>query len=249
MSRTATTSTTQHRAEFDAVVTFTNGGDLQVRAFRLDVPSDRTDGEEVGRLLVRHLGLLMVGDVEVRDLRIIDEPHKGSRGGPSDPAEAHADVVAASDTERFVDLSHTIVEGMVTYPGLPGPSIRDHLSREASRDHYAEGVEFAIQTVEMVGNTGTYIDSPSTATPMAATSPRSTSPTWSTCRRSSPGSLAATTVASVSTRSVPSTSAAGRCCSTRGGIGTGRARPSRASPSERGSASRRGYAGSTAATR
>lgn len=160
VSRTVTASTTQHRAEFDAVVTFTNGGDLRVRGFRLDIPSDRADVEEVGRLLVRHLGLLMVRDVEVRDLRIIEEAHKGSRGGPSDPADARADVTASSDTERFVDLSHTIVEGMVTYPGLPGPSFGDHLTREASRDHYAEGVEFAIQTVEMVGNTGTYIDSP-----------------------------------------------------------------------------------------
>jgi arylformamidase len=61
---------------------------------------------------------------------------------------------------RFIDLSHTIVEGMATYPGLPGPSYRDHLTREESRDHYVDGVEFAIQTIEMVGNTGTYLDSP-----------------------------------------------------------------------------------------
>jgi arylformamidase len=49
---------------------------------------------------------------------------------------------------------------MVTYPGLPGPIICDYLSREASRAHYAPGVEFTIGKIEMVGNTGTYLDSP-----------------------------------------------------------------------------------------
>jgi kynurenine formamidase len=49
---------------------------------------------------------------------------------------------------------------MTTYPGLPGPLICDYLSREASRSHYAPGVEFQIGKIEMVANTGTYIDSP-----------------------------------------------------------------------------------------
>lgn len=49
---------------------------------------------------------------------------------------------------------------MVTYPGLPGPIICDYLSREASRKQYAPGVEFQIGKVEMVGNTGTYLDAP-----------------------------------------------------------------------------------------
>ena len=60
----------------------------------------------------------------------------------------------------LVDLSHTIRAGMVTYPGLPAPSISAHLTREASRDVYAPGTEFAIGAITMVGNTGTYIDSP-----------------------------------------------------------------------------------------
>ncbi len=60
----------------------------------------------------------------------------------------------------LVDLSHTIRAGLVTYPGLPAPSISDHLTREASRDVYAAGTEFAIGAITMVGNTGTYIDSP-----------------------------------------------------------------------------------------
>jgi arylformamidase len=61
---------------------------------------------------------------------------------------------------RFIDLSHTIEHGMTTYPGLPGPLICDYLSREASRAHYAPGVEFQIGKIEMVANTGTYLDSP-----------------------------------------------------------------------------------------
>ncbi|BBX86990.1 cyclase family protein [Mycolicibacterium aubagnense] len=60
----------------------------------------------------------------------------------------------------LVDLSHLIRAGMVTYPGLPAPSIDDHLTREASREVYAPGTEFAIGAITMVGNTGTYIDSP-----------------------------------------------------------------------------------------
>lgn len=60
----------------------------------------------------------------------------------------------------FVDLSHRIEAGMVTYKGLPAPLVCDYLSREQSRDFYTPGTEFAIQTVEMVGNTGTYLDSP-----------------------------------------------------------------------------------------
>jgi kynurenine formamidase len=61
---------------------------------------------------------------------------------------------------RLVDLSHVIEEGMVTYPGLPGPVISDHLSRADSRANYAPGTEFLIGRIEMVGNTGTYLDTP-----------------------------------------------------------------------------------------
>jgi arylformamidase len=60
----------------------------------------------------------------------------------------------------LIDLSHVIEEGMVTYKGLPAPLICDYLSREASRARYADGTEFAIQRIDMVGNTGTYVDSP-----------------------------------------------------------------------------------------
>jgi arylformamidase len=61
---------------------------------------------------------------------------------------------------ELVDLSHEIEHGMVTYPGLPAPVIGDHLSREASRSVYAEGTEFQIGRIEMISNTGTYLDTP-----------------------------------------------------------------------------------------
>lgn len=61
---------------------------------------------------------------------------------------------------RLADLSHVVEHGTVTYPGLPGPVIGDHLSREASRERYAPGTEFQIGRIEMVANTGTYLDTP-----------------------------------------------------------------------------------------
>ena len=64
------------------------------------------------------------------------------------------------DERRLVELSHVIEAGMITYPGLPGPEITPHLTREASRAVYAPGTTFAIDRISLVGNTGTYLDSP-----------------------------------------------------------------------------------------
>jgi len=60
----------------------------------------------------------------------------------------------------LIDLSHTVEHGMTTYKGLPAPIVCDFLSRETSKSHYAEGTTFHIGKIEMVANTGTYIDSP-----------------------------------------------------------------------------------------
>ena len=60
----------------------------------------------------------------------------------------------------LIDVSHTVENGMITYKGLPAPILCDFLSFEASHAHYAEGTEFSIGKIEMVANTGTYIDSP-----------------------------------------------------------------------------------------
>ena len=61
---------------------------------------------------------------------------------------------------RFVELSHAIDAGMVTYAGLPAPVVSEFLTREASRGKYADGTTFSIGRVEMVANTGTYVDAP-----------------------------------------------------------------------------------------
>ncbi|MET0296600.1 MAG: cyclase family protein [Microbacterium sp.] len=63
-------------------------------------------------------------------------------------------------SRRIVDLSHPIRAGLVTYPGLPAPTIASHLTREDSRAKYAPGTEFAMDVITMIGNTGTYLDSP-----------------------------------------------------------------------------------------
>ncbi len=61
---------------------------------------------------------------------------------------------------RLIDVSHTVEDGLVTYPGLPAPLVCDYLSREASRGRYADGTTFQIARIDMVANTGTYVDAP-----------------------------------------------------------------------------------------
>jgi arylformamidase len=65
-----------------------------------------------------------------------------------------------SISKQFVDVSHTVEHGLITYRGLPAPVICDYLSREDSRKLYAAGTEFHIGRIELVANTGTYLDSP-----------------------------------------------------------------------------------------
>jgi kynurenine formamidase len=62
--------------------------------------------------------------------------------------------------KRFLDLSHTVHDGLVTYPGLPAPRISEHLDRASSRSRYAPGTEFSIGKIELLANTGTYLDAP-----------------------------------------------------------------------------------------
>src|SRR5688500_8615913 len=63
-------------------------------------------------------------------------------------------------TMKYIDLSHTIFDGLITYKGLPAPVICDFLSREDSKSRYAEGTSFQIGRIDMVANTGTYMDCP-----------------------------------------------------------------------------------------
>ncbi len=69
-------------------------------------------------------------------------------------------IMEDADMPTLVDVSHTVADGLITYKGLPAPIICDYLSREASRKFYAPGTEFQIGKIEMVANTGTYLDSP-----------------------------------------------------------------------------------------
>ena len=68
--------------------------------------------------------------------------------------------VTAASQGRVIDLSHPIRAGLVTYPGLPAPTFAPFLTREDSRGKYAPGTEFALDFITMIGNTGTYLDSP-----------------------------------------------------------------------------------------
>jgi arylformamidase len=145
-----------YRARFDATVTFTNGGGLQAEGFLVDLPSSDTTAEQIGRLFLDSLGLLMAAEVELTNLEIIEAPHKGTRGGPAD--QPHPDPTTGQ--AEYVELSHVIRDGMVTLPNLPGPELSPHLTREASRQVYAPGTEFEIGRISMVANTGTYLDSP-----------------------------------------------------------------------------------------
>ena len=68
--------------------------------------------------------------------------------------------MANLDAKRIVDLSHLIEAEMTTYKGLPGPHICDYWTRAGSADHYDDGSSFQIGRIDMVANTGTYLDAP-----------------------------------------------------------------------------------------
>ncbi len=132
---------TDRRVQFDFDVEFSNGGSLKGEGFRLDIEGDDISDRGLADYIVRDLRLLMVGTVRIRNKTILTEPHRRSRS-------------------RLVDVSHEIEDGMITYRGLPGPVISDYWTREASRSHFAPGTEFHIGRIDMVANTGTYVDSP-----------------------------------------------------------------------------------------
>jgi len=146
------TTAPEVRAQFDADVTFRNGGGLRARGFRLDIVSPQTTDDELADAFVRELGLLMVDEVRISNRALVREPHEGLRAAAPERPPRRA--------SRYVELSHQIRHGMITYPGLPGPEITDHLTREASRAGYAPGTEFQISRISMVANTGTYLDTP-----------------------------------------------------------------------------------------
>jgi hypothetical protein len=140
--------TDEWRAQFDADVTFLNGGSIQVQGFRLDLPGPDATDQELAQSFTGSLGLLMVDSVQIRNRSLLREPHKGPH--------AAAPVAGCPDGCRLVELNHPIRNGMITDPGMPGPEISEHLTREASHAVYALGCEFHIGRINMVANTGTY---------------------------------------------------------------------------------------------
>ena len=137
----------QYRAEFDAEVTFADGGGLQARRARLEVPHADATEAEIAALFAAALRPLAVGRVDVSAVRIFAEPRPDTAG-------------RAAERVRYVELSHVISAGMTTSPGLPGPAVTAHLTWADSRSRYAQGTEFSMDRISMIGQTGTYLDSP-----------------------------------------------------------------------------------------
>ena len=138
----------EKRVKFDFEIFFTNGGGIKGDDFRLDIEGDDISDEALANYLIEDMQLLMVGKTNILNKEIIVEQHK------------RKPISMDATSELLVDLSHVIEDGLVTYKGLPAPIICDFLSREESVKHYEDGTTFQIGKIEMVSNTGTYIDCP-----------------------------------------------------------------------------------------
>ncbi|MFC8900485.1 cyclase family protein [Streptomyces cinereoruber] len=124
---TTATGAGQWRVDFDAEVVFSNGGSLRTEGFRLDIPGDDIDDAALGELLVRHLGLLMVGGTAITRKELIREPHKGSRNTRTE---------GGAPVRRAIDLT--------------GPGTR--LDRPAGAPEGIEGlVDLPVALVRLVG--------------------------------------------------------------------------------------------------
>jgi arylformamidase len=137
----------ENRVKFDFEIFFTNGGSVKGEDFRLDIEGDDISDKVLADYIVQDMRLLMVGETRILNKTVFAEKHKRKP-------------VNGSKESLFIDLSHTIENGLVTYKGLPAPVICDYLSREASKNFYEEGTQFQIGKIEMVSNTGTYLDCP-----------------------------------------------------------------------------------------
>jgi len=136
------------RVKFDFEIYFTNGGSIKGEDFRLDIFNDTISNKELADYIVTDMRLIMVGHTRILNKEIFEEKHK------------RKPINNKTENALLIDLSHTIENGLVTYKGLPAPIICDYLSRENSRQFYEEGTEFQIGKIEMVTNTGTYLDCP-----------------------------------------------------------------------------------------
>ncbi|WP_188188164.1 cyclase family protein [Nonomuraea sp. SYSU D8015] len=97
----------QYRASLDASIAFSNGGDLTVHGFRVDLPGPDASKDQIAALFVASLGLLMTDTVELTNVRIFAEPHKGTRGGPSDGSRTRQSTGGGA----LIELNHLPQEG------------------------------------------------------------------------------------------------------------------------------------------
>ena len=141
---------TEKRVCFDFEIDFSNGGGIQGQGFRLDIDGDDISDDALAAYIISDMRLLMVGATRILNKKIVEEAHK----------RTNQSTTQESDSTLLIDLSHTIENGTLTYKGLPAPIICDHMSFAQSHAHYAEGTEFQIGKIEMVSNTGTYLDTP-----------------------------------------------------------------------------------------
>jgi len=132
---------TEYRVSFDAAISFRNGGGLTAEGFRLDVSGPNPTEIEVGELLVRHLGLLMVESVELRGLEVFPEAHKGSRNGPSDPDRA-----TAPEKRRIIELGHPEATG------LDGPFQRFADGTDLAGLALSKVVDIAVVLIDLTGS-------------------------------------------------------------------------------------------------
>jgi kynurenine formamidase len=146
------TSDEERRVQFDFEIEFSNGGGIQGQGFRLDIDGADISDVELAEYIVRDLRLLMVSEVRILNKEVIAERHKR--------VAQSLELPSSDESPQFVDLSHTIENGMVTYRGLPAPVICDYFRHEDGRHQYAPGVGFQIGQISMSANTGTYVDSP-----------------------------------------------------------------------------------------
>jgi arylformamidase len=143
---------TEKRVQFNFEIDFSNGGGIQGQEFRLDIPGDDIRDQDLADYIIKDLRLLMVGAVRILNKKIIVEPHKRM--------DIQTSKAVGGNDSQFIDLSHLITEGLITYKGFPAPLICDYISREASKQFYDGGTSFQVGKIEMVANTGTYLDSP-----------------------------------------------------------------------------------------
>ncbi|WP_327252838.1 hypothetical protein [Streptomyces sp. NBC_01244] len=122
---TGTNNSGERRVDFDAEIVFSNGGALQMQGFRLDIPGDDITDGELGELIVRHLGLLMVGSVKITRRELLREPHKGSRNtGPTGSGRTTTDLTGPATRAAWPTGPGGAAPGLAGLVDLPVVLVR-----------------------------------------------------------------------------------------------------------------------------